>query len=127
MGRDGIAGRFATPRRILFLAVCGIMGLPRAPWGSCSHGCCHDALINLGMAHYRLGAIEDAKTAMRHVLALSPRHPVAAANLAAFMRLTGEGERAEILLLDLRRGTRITDRGRGATALAATAITGRNN
>jgi Flp pilus assembly protein TadD len=84
-------------------------------------------LINLGMAHYRLGAIEDAKTAMRHVLALSPRHPVAAANLAAFMRLTGEGERAEILLLDLRRGTRITDRGRGATALAATAITGRNN
>jgi tetratricopeptide (TPR) repeat protein len=57
-----------------------------------------DAWINYGIARYRQGAIEEAKTAMRQALARSPGHPVAAANLGAFMRVSGESAGAEHLL-----------------------------
>jgi tetratricopeptide (TPR) repeat protein len=48
-----------------------------------------DAWINYGVARYRQGAIEDAKTAMRQVLLFAPDHAVALSNLAAFMRISG--------------------------------------
>jgi tetratricopeptide (TPR) repeat protein len=57
-----------------------------------------DAWVNYGVARYRQGAIEDAKTAMRQVLAFAPGHPAATANLAAFLRITGGAEIAEDLL-----------------------------
>ena len=57
-----------------------------------------DAWINLGIARYRQGAIEDAKTAMRQALRHAPGHPVATANLGAFIRITGEVEASEALL-----------------------------
>jgi Tfp pilus assembly protein PilF len=59
-----------------------------------------DAWINYGLARYRQGAIEDAKTAMRQVLGRHPGHPVATANLGAFMRISGESAVAETLLRD---------------------------
>jgi tetratricopeptide (TPR) repeat protein len=66
-----------------------------------------DAWINYGVARYRQGAIEDAKTAMRKVLAFAPNHPAASSNLAAFMRMSGEaaektaiGDRPEPVQLD---------------------------
>ncbi len=57
-----------------------------------------DAWINYGIARYRQGAIEDAKTAMRQVLVFAPGHAVATSNLAAFMRISGHSESAERLL-----------------------------
>ena len=57
-----------------------------------------DAWINYGIARYRQGAIEDAKTAMRQVLLFAPDHAVATSNLAAFMRISGQSEAAENLL-----------------------------
>ena len=57
-----------------------------------------DAWVNFGVARYRQGAVEDAKTAMRQALARAPEHKAARANLAVFLRLTGEGEAAEGLL-----------------------------
>jgi tetratricopeptide (TPR) repeat protein len=54
--------------------------------------------VNFGIARYRQGAIQDAKTATRRALQLSPHHPVASANLAAFMRISGEADAAEALL-----------------------------
>ena len=57
-----------------------------------------DAWINYGIARYRQGAIEDAKTAMRQVLLFAPDHAVAASNLAAFMRISGQSDSAENLL-----------------------------
>jgi Tfp pilus assembly protein PilF len=57
-----------------------------------------DAWINYGVARYRQGHIEDAKTAMRQALIRAPGHPAATANLGAFMRLTGESEESEALL-----------------------------
>ena len=59
-----------------------------------------DAWINYGLARYRQGHIEDAKTAMRQALRQAPGHPAATANLGAFMRITGEAEAAEALLRD---------------------------
>src|SRR5579884_1876867 len=60
-----------------------------------------DAWVNLGVARYRGGNIFAAKEAMRRALAAAPGHRAATANLAAFMRLTGEAEAAETLLRDL--------------------------
>ena len=57
-----------------------------------------DAWINYGIARYRQGAIEDAKTAMRQVLLFAPDHAVATSNLAAFMRISGQSDAAENLL-----------------------------
>jgi Tfp pilus assembly protein PilF len=57
-----------------------------------------DAWINYGIARYRQGAIEDAKTAMRQALRHAPGHPAAVGNLGAFMRITGEPEAAETML-----------------------------
>lgn len=57
-----------------------------------------DAWVNLGVARYRDGAIGDAKVAMQRALAHAPDHPVAIANLAAFMRISGEPDQAEHLL-----------------------------
>jgi tetratricopeptide (TPR) repeat protein len=61
-----------------------------------------DAWINYGIARYRQGSIDDAKTAMRqalgHAPANTPAHRAAAANLGAFLRITGEPEAAERLL-----------------------------
>jgi Flp pilus assembly protein TadD len=57
-----------------------------------------DAWINYGVARYRQGALEDAKTAMRQVLSFAPGHAAAASNLAAFMRITGGSDFAETLL-----------------------------
>jgi len=57
-----------------------------------------EAWVNYGVARYRRGAIEDAKTAMRQALQGVEGHPAARANLAAFMRISGETEAAEILL-----------------------------
>ena len=57
-----------------------------------------EAWVNMGVARYRQGAIEDAKLAMRQALRHEPGHEAAAANLAAFMRITGEAEAAELLL-----------------------------
>ena len=57
-----------------------------------------DAWINYGVARYRQGAIEDAKTAMRQVLLFAPDHAVAISNLAAFMRISGQSDAAENLL-----------------------------
>lgn len=57
-----------------------------------------DVWINYGIARYRQGAIEDAKTAMRQVLLFAPGHAVATSNLAAFMRISGQSEAAENLL-----------------------------
>src|SRR5208282_2894020 len=57
-----------------------------------------DAWVNYGLARYRQGAVEDAKTAMRQALAAVPAHSAALANLSAFMRITGETEAAERLL-----------------------------
>lgn len=62
-----------------------------------------DAWINYGLAHYRQGRIEPAKLAMRQALAVDPANEAAASNLAAFMRISGEGEAAERLLDDLLR------------------------
>ena len=57
-----------------------------------------DAWVNYGLARYRLGAVEDAKTAMRQALIGEPGHAAALANLGAFMRISGESEGAERLL-----------------------------
>ena len=57
-----------------------------------------DAWINYGLARYRQGHIEDAKTAMRQALAAAPGHRAALANLGAFMRVTGESQTAEAML-----------------------------
>jgi Tfp pilus assembly protein PilF len=54
-----------------------------------------DAWINYGVARYRQGAIDDAKQAMREALLRQPGHPAAAANLGAFMRISGENESGE--------------------------------
>jgi len=59
-----------------------------------------DAWVNLGLAHYRAGAIWPAKLALRRALSLAPGHAVARANLAALMRISGESEGAEALLRD---------------------------
>jgi tetratricopeptide (TPR) repeat protein len=60
-----------------------------------------DAWVNLGVARYRGSNIEGAKAAMRRALEVAPGHRAAAANLGAFMRLTGETEAGERLLRDL--------------------------
>jgi tetratricopeptide (TPR) repeat protein len=57
-----------------------------------------DAWVNYGIARYRQGAIEDAKTAMRQALIHAPSHSAATSNLGAFMRISGESEAAENLL-----------------------------
>lgn len=57
-----------------------------------------DAWVNLGVARYRQGAMDDAKLAMRQALRHAPRHAAAANNLGVFLRLTGEAEQAEALL-----------------------------
>jgi len=57
-----------------------------------------DAWVNYGIARYRQGAIDDAKTAMRKALARAPGHAAALANLGAFMRISGQSEAAESLL-----------------------------
>ena len=49
--------------------------------------------VSYGVAHYRQGHIEDAKTAMRQALLSEPGH-AAAANLGAFMHITSEAEAA---------------------------------
>jgi Tfp pilus assembly protein PilF len=60
-----------------------------------------DAWIDYGLAKYRQGRIEDAKTAMRQALLDEPGHPAASSNLAAFMRISGETAGAEQLLRTL--------------------------
>jgi Flp pilus assembly protein TadD len=62
-----------------------------------------DAWVNLGIARYREGSIEDAKIAMRQALARDPGHSAAAANLAAFMRITGDPAAEDVLLAALAR------------------------
>jgi Flp pilus assembly protein TadD len=62
-----------------------------------------DAWVNLGIARYREGSIEDAKIAMRQALARAPGHPAAAANLAAFMRITGDPAAEDVLQAALAR------------------------
>jgi Flp pilus assembly protein TadD len=57
-----------------------------------------DAWINYGIARYRQGHLDDAKTAMRQALLRVPGHPAATANLGAFMRISGESEGGEALL-----------------------------
>ena len=57
-----------------------------------------DAWVNLGLARYRLGAVQAAKLAMREALRHAPNHAAAAANLGALMRITGESEAGEKLL-----------------------------
>ena len=53
-----------------------------------------DAWVNFGIARYRQGAIEDAKTAMRSgAVACAPDHAAATANLGAFMRISGEAQK----------------------------------
>jgi Flp pilus assembly protein TadD/hemolysin-activating ACP:hemolysin acyltransferase len=54
--------------------------------------CMADAWINYGVARYRRGAIEDAKTAMRQVLTFAPNNKAAISNLATFQRLSREAE-----------------------------------
>jgi cytochrome c-type biogenesis protein CcmH/NrfG len=60
-----------------------------------------DAWVNLGVARYRVSNIEGAKAAMRRALKVGPGHRAAAANLGAFLRLTGGSEAGEALLRDL--------------------------
>lgn len=60
-----------------------------------------DAWVNYGLARYRHGAVEDAKTSMRQALGFAPGHPAATANLGAFLRITGEVDAAEALLRDV--------------------------
>jgi Tfp pilus assembly protein PilF len=57
-----------------------------------------DAWVNYGIARYRQGDIEDAKTAMRQALARAPGHAAAGANLGAFMRISGQSDAGEALL-----------------------------
>jgi len=57
-----------------------------------------DAWINFGLARYRQGFIEDARTAMRNASRHAPGHRAAASNLAAFMRISGESAAAEFML-----------------------------
>ena len=52
----------------------------------------------IGLARYRQGAVEDAKTAMRQALQAQPGHAAAPPISARFMRITGELEAAEALL-----------------------------
>jgi len=56
-----------------------------------------DAWVNYGVARYRQGDVDAAKTAMRQALLSAPGHAAAAANLGAFLRITGEVEEAEAL------------------------------
>jgi tetratricopeptide (TPR) repeat protein len=55
-----------------------------------------DPWVNYGVARYRQGAIEDAKAAMRKVLAFAPNHAAAASNLATFTRISGEAESVQV-------------------------------
>lgn len=57
-----------------------------------------DAWLNVGVASYRLGEVDEAIAAMRQVLTMDPDHPAAAANLAAFLRINGAVEEAEAIL-----------------------------
>jgi Tfp pilus assembly protein PilF len=59
-----------------------------------------EAWVKYGLARYRQRYIEDAKIAMRQALLSEPGHAAAAANLGAFMRITGEAEAGEALLRD---------------------------
>ncbi len=57
-----------------------------------------DAWVNYGIARYRQGDIETAKTAMRRALRAAPGHHAATANLGGLMRISGEAQSAEALL-----------------------------
>ena len=57
-----------------------------------------DAWVNVGVASYRLGRIEDAKTAMREALRCDPCNAAALGNLGAFMRICGQADESEALL-----------------------------
>jgi tetratricopeptide (TPR) repeat protein len=56
-----------------------------------------DGWILFGICLNQRSAVLDAKQAMREALRLAPDNPIAAANLAALMRLTGEPDAAETL------------------------------
>lgn len=60
-----------------------------------------DGWVNLGIVRYRRDDIERAKVAMRKALDVDPSHMGAAANLAAFLRLTGNVEQSETWLADV--------------------------
>ena len=59
-----------------------------------------DAWVNLGLVRYRRSDIDGARVAMQHALAVEPLHRGASANLAVFVKLSGNGPRAEELLRD---------------------------
>jgi tetratricopeptide (TPR) repeat protein len=65
-----------------------------------------DAWVNLGVAEYRQGRIEAPKDAMRAALRADSQHAAAAANLGAFLRLTGGMDEAENLLRQAARDPR---------------------
>ena len=54
-----------------------------------------DAWINLGLARYSQGAVEDAKKCFVRALQAQPGHAAATSNLAALLRLTGGYDTAE--------------------------------
>lgn len=60
-----------------------------------------DGWVNLGIVRYRRDDIDRAKVAMRKALDVDPSHMGAAANLAAFLRLTGNVELSETFLADV--------------------------
>jgi tetratricopeptide (TPR) repeat protein len=53
-----------------------------------------DAWVNCGLSRYRQGAIEGAKVAMREALRYAPDHGAAKDNLAALLRMGGDGQPA---------------------------------
>jgi tetratricopeptide (TPR) repeat protein len=57
-----------------------------------------DAWVNLGLARYAQGAVNDARIAMNRALQAQPGHPAATSNLSALLRLSGGYEMAETLL-----------------------------
>jgi tetratricopeptide (TPR) repeat protein len=60
-----------------------------------------DAWVNLGVISYRRNNMQGACEAMRRALAVAPGHIGAAANLGAFLRLSGHVEAAEKLFSEV--------------------------
>jgi Flp pilus assembly protein TadD len=80
-----------------------------------------DAWVNYGIARYRQGDIEDAKTAMREALARAPGHAAAGANLGAFMRISGQSDAGEALLRPSRASRPTPARGSTSSPISSRA------
>jgi Tetratricopeptide repeat len=80
-----------------------------------------DAWVNYGIARYRQGDIEDAKTAMREALARAPGHAAAGAHLGAFMRISGQSDAGEALLRPSRASRPTPARGSTSSPISSRA------